>query len=261
MLAICSSAPDVPRIEQAYSKNSDSITVEFTEVSEADSYILRAESKTGDFFYETNVTSSPGTMVHLQPYTDYIMSVLSLNSSLPGRSQPSYPVEARTGTAKYTSQCGPRSHTSSKMYSNHQDQQYSFMHFHLSRHYTLVGVYSRWSPVYEEWNAACLLFLNNNRLLSHSAGHNGLSFHCPLSLIVYSSQPMHEGWNFIHPSALYYFPNTKTETMRTRLSPLPKDNQVLCDQKKIVSISHLIQYFILLFFFNLHSFLSTWSSV
>ncbi|XP_041848243.1 fibronectin type III domain-containing protein 7 [Melanotaenia boesemani] len=87
-------APDVPRIEQAYSKNSDSVTVEFAEVSGATSYILRAESKTGDFFYETNVTRSPGTVEQLQPYTDYLLSVMSVNSG--GRSQPSYPTQART---------------------------------------------------------------------------------------------------------------------------------------------------------------------
>ncbi|MED6232817.1 hypothetical protein ATANTOWER_002826 [Ataeniobius toweri] len=87
-------APDVPSIDQAYSKTSDSITVEFARVSGATSYILRAESKTGDFFLETAVTDSPGTVVGLQPYTDYILSVMSVNSG--GRSQPSYPIEART---------------------------------------------------------------------------------------------------------------------------------------------------------------------
>uniref|UniRef100_A0A8C2X242 Fibronectin type III domain containing 7a n=1 Tax=Cyclopterus lumpus TaxID=8103 RepID=A0A8C2X242_CYCLU len=89
---ICSPAPEVPSIEQAYSKHSDSITVEFTEVSGATSYILRAQS--GDFFSETMVRSSPGTVVQLQPYTDYKLSVMSVNSG--GRSQPSYPIEART---------------------------------------------------------------------------------------------------------------------------------------------------------------------
>ncbi|XP_070775657.1 fibronectin type III domain-containing protein 7-like [Enoplosus armatus] len=87
-------APEVPSIDQAYSKHSDSITVEFTEVSGATSYILRAQSETGDFFSETLVSSSPGTVVQLQPYTDYRLSVMSVNSG--GRSQPSYPIEAGT---------------------------------------------------------------------------------------------------------------------------------------------------------------------
>ncbi|XP_017277604.1 fibronectin type III domain-containing protein 7 [Kryptolebias marmoratus] len=87
-------APDIPSIQKAYSKHSDSITVEFTTSVGATSYILRAESKTGDFFLETDVPSSPGTVVQLQPYTDYILSVMSVNSG--GRSQPSYPTEART---------------------------------------------------------------------------------------------------------------------------------------------------------------------
>lgn len=81
-------------IEKAYSKHSDSVTVEFMEISGATSYILRAQS--GDFFSETTVSSSPGTVVQLQPYTDYKLSVMSVNSG--GRSQPSYPIEARTGT-------------------------------------------------------------------------------------------------------------------------------------------------------------------
>lgn len=88
----CPPAPDVPSILKAYSKHSDSITVEFTEVSGATSYILRAES--GDFFLETTVSGSPGTVVLLQPHTEYMVSVMSVNSG--GRSQPSYPVEAKT---------------------------------------------------------------------------------------------------------------------------------------------------------------------
>ncbi|KAM3605413.1 uncharacterized protein V6R79_025478 [Siganus canaliculatus] len=87
-------APEVPSIEQAYSKKSDSITVEFTEVSGATSYILRAESVMGDFFSETLVEDSPGTMVQLQPHTEYRLSVMSVNSG--GRSQPSPPIQAGT---------------------------------------------------------------------------------------------------------------------------------------------------------------------
>uniref|UniRef100_UPI0037E93C90 fibronectin type III domain-containing protein 7 n=1 Tax=Semicossyphus pulcher TaxID=241346 RepID=UPI0037E93C90 len=87
-------APEVPTIDQAYSKHSDSITLEFTEVSGASSYILRAQSVVGDFFSETVVGSSPGTVMQLQPYTDYRLSVMSVNSG--GRSQPSYTIEAGT---------------------------------------------------------------------------------------------------------------------------------------------------------------------
>ncbi|XP_060900508.1 fibronectin type III domain-containing protein 7 [Labrus mixtus] len=87
-------APEVPSIDQAYSKHSDSITVEFTQVSGATSYILRAESVIGDFFSETVVSSSPGTVMELQPFTEYKLSVMSVNSG--GRSQPSYPIQAGT---------------------------------------------------------------------------------------------------------------------------------------------------------------------
>lgn len=91
-----SAAPEVPGVLQSYSKHSDSITVEFTEVSGATGYILRAESPTHEFFSETVVSGSPGTVVQLRPYTDYRLSVMSVNSG--GRSQPSYPLKARTGT-------------------------------------------------------------------------------------------------------------------------------------------------------------------
>lgn len=79
----------------ASSKESNSITVEFTDVSGATSYILRAETNDGSFFSEIPVPSSPGTVTNLQPYTDYTLSVMSVNSA--GRSQPSISVEAKTG--------------------------------------------------------------------------------------------------------------------------------------------------------------------
>ncbi|XP_055057194.2 fibronectin type III domain-containing protein 7 [Misgurnus anguillicaudatus] len=86
-------APDVPFIQQAYSKHSDSITVEFGQVSGATGYILRAETEDG-FFSEMAVGTSPGTVINLQPYTQYILSVMSVNSG--GRSQPSLPINAKT---------------------------------------------------------------------------------------------------------------------------------------------------------------------
>ncbi|XP_053738609.1 fibronectin type III domain-containing protein 7 [Synchiropus splendidus] len=87
-------APEVPVIVEAYSKHSDSITVKFGEVTGATSYILRAESDNGDFFSETVVSSSPGTIVGLQPYTEYRLSVMSVNAG--GWSQPSEYIDART---------------------------------------------------------------------------------------------------------------------------------------------------------------------
>ncbi|XP_076000889.1 fibronectin type III domain-containing protein 7 [Genypterus blacodes] len=87
-------APDVPSIEKAYSKQSHSITVEFTEVSGATGYILRAETLNNDFFLEMPVSGSPGTIQELHSYTDFSLSVMSVNSG--GRSQPSYPIQAKT---------------------------------------------------------------------------------------------------------------------------------------------------------------------
>ncbi|TSY27775.1 Fibronectin type III domain-containing protein 7 [Bagarius yarrelli] len=86
-------APQVPYIVQAYSKQSNSLTVEFSEESGATAYILRAENKDG-FFLETMVSGSPGTISNLSSYTDYTLSVMSRNSG--GFSQPSYSVHART---------------------------------------------------------------------------------------------------------------------------------------------------------------------
>lgn len=85
----------MPHIQQAYSKHSDSVTVEFSEVAGATSYILRAESLDSSFFSEMVVSGSPGTVVQLQPYTSYRLSVMSVNSG--GQSQPSHSIQASTG--------------------------------------------------------------------------------------------------------------------------------------------------------------------
>ncbi|XP_061151715.1 fibronectin type III domain-containing protein 7 [Syngnathus typhle] len=87
-------APEVPGVVRAYSKHSDSITVEFAEVAGATSYNLRAVFQSGDFFSESVVSSSPATVVGLQPYTNYRLSVMSINSG--GRSQPSHPIQVKT---------------------------------------------------------------------------------------------------------------------------------------------------------------------
>ncbi|XDV27992.1 hypothetical protein PO909_031420 [Leuciscus waleckii] len=86
-------APEVPFIEQAYSKHSDSITVEFRLVIGATSYIIRAENEDG-FFSETRVLTSPGTVINLLPYTQYTLSVMSVNTG--GRSQPSLSMNSKT---------------------------------------------------------------------------------------------------------------------------------------------------------------------
>ncbi|KAK6308775.1 hypothetical protein J4Q44_G00202380, partial [Coregonus suidteri] len=90
-------ASEVPTINMATSKQSESMTVEFTQVSGATSYILRAETTDLSFFCETVVSSSPGTVLNLQAYTDYTLSVMSVNNG--GRSQPSLPVVAKTVVA------------------------------------------------------------------------------------------------------------------------------------------------------------------
>lgn len=101
-------APDIPTITSTSSKTSESITVQFPEVPGATGYILRAVSKTGDFFLETPVSSSPGTVQGLLPYTMYEISIMSVNAG--GRSQPSYSVDQRTViVAPYLSISSPNS--------------------------------------------------------------------------------------------------------------------------------------------------------
>ncbi|NWY76895.1 FNDC7 protein, partial [Erithacus rubecula] len=78
-------APDIPVIDQAYSKLSNSITVEWRAVPGATNYMLTAED--GDSFIETIVKNSPGTVTGLKPATLYRITVRSLNSG--GKSQPS----------------------------------------------------------------------------------------------------------------------------------------------------------------------------
>ncbi|KAM4722869.1 fibronectin type III domain-containing protein 7 [Rhinophrynus dorsalis] len=85
-------ASEVPSIDQAYSKLSTSITVEWPVVPGATNYLVRAED--GVSFFETIVSSSPGTVTGLQPATTYKITVRSINPA--GKSQPSLPKTATT---------------------------------------------------------------------------------------------------------------------------------------------------------------------
>ncbi|NXM35063.1 FNDC7 protein, partial [Oxyruncus cristatus] len=87
-----STAPDVPLIDQAYSKLSNSITVEWRAVPGATSYMLTAQD--GDSFIETVVKNSPGTVTGLKPATLYRITIRSINSG--GKSQPSPFRKAKT---------------------------------------------------------------------------------------------------------------------------------------------------------------------
>ncbi|NXX87067.1 FNDC7 protein, partial [Urocolius indicus] len=87
-----STAPDIPIIDQAYSKLSNSITVEWRAVPGATAYLLTAQD--GESFIETVVTDSPGTVTGLKPSTSYRITVRSINAG--GRSQPSPFRKAKT---------------------------------------------------------------------------------------------------------------------------------------------------------------------
>ncbi|NXF04890.1 FNDC7 protein, partial [Smithornis capensis] len=87
-----STAPDIPVIDQAYSKLSNSITVEWRAVPGATGYLLTAQD--GDSFIETLVKNSPGTVTGLKPATLYRITLRSINSG--GKSQPSPFRKAKT---------------------------------------------------------------------------------------------------------------------------------------------------------------------
>ncbi|NXE22359.1 FNDC7 protein, partial [Ardeotis kori] len=85
-------APDTPVIDRAYSKLSNSITVEWRAVPGATGYLLTARD--GDSFMETVVTNSPGTVTGLKPATSYRITIRSINSG--GKSQPTPFRKAKT---------------------------------------------------------------------------------------------------------------------------------------------------------------------
>ncbi|XP_065697884.2 fibronectin type III domain-containing protein 7 isoform X5 [Patagioenas fasciata] len=87
-----STAPDIPVIDQAYSKISNSITVEWRPVRGATGYLLTAQDR--DSCIETVVTKSPGTVMGLKPATLYRITIRSINSG--GKSQPSPFRKAKT---------------------------------------------------------------------------------------------------------------------------------------------------------------------
>nr|XP_048715861.1 fibronectin type III domain-containing protein 7 isoform X12 [Caretta caretta] len=85
-------APEIPAIDQAYSKLSNSITVEWAAVPGATSYLLTAQD--GESFIETIVINSPGTVTGLKAATLYKITIRSINSG--GRSLPSPSKKAKT---------------------------------------------------------------------------------------------------------------------------------------------------------------------
>ncbi|KAM5202313.1 fibronectin type III domain-containing protein 7 isoform 4-T9 [Hipposideros larvatus] len=92
VVASAKTAPEIPTIDQAYSKISNSITVEWATVPGATSYLLTAED--GDTVIETMVANSPGTVTGLKAATLYQITIRSIGAA--GRSQASPPKQAKT---------------------------------------------------------------------------------------------------------------------------------------------------------------------
>lgn len=89
-------APDLmDPIQTVKPVDSRTIVAEFNLETGASNYIIRIQNANG-FFREDTVSSSPAEIKHLTPYTDYTLSIMAANSG--GRSQPSLPVAAKTGT-------------------------------------------------------------------------------------------------------------------------------------------------------------------
>lgn len=82
-------------IQTVKPKDSRTFIVEFNLKTGATSYTVRVEDANG-FFREDTVSSSPAEIKSLTPYTEYTLSIMAVNSG--GRSQPSSPVMAKTGT-------------------------------------------------------------------------------------------------------------------------------------------------------------------
>uniref|UniRef100_A0A3Q3M673 Fibronectin type III domain-containing protein 7-like n=1 Tax=Mastacembelus armatus TaxID=205130 RepID=A0A3Q3M673_9TELE len=80
-------------IQTVQPKDSRTLTAEFLLQTGATNYIIRVQNTNG-FFREDTVSSSPAEIKSLTPYTEYMLSIMAVNSG--GHSQPTLPVTART---------------------------------------------------------------------------------------------------------------------------------------------------------------------
>lgn len=82
-------------IQDVKAMDSKTLMASFSLQADATSYIIRIQNANG-FYREDTVSMSPAEIRSLTPYTEYTLSVIAVNSA--GRSQPSSPVTAKTGT-------------------------------------------------------------------------------------------------------------------------------------------------------------------
>ena len=89
-------APEVmDPLRTVKSKDSKTFMVSFSLKTGVTSYIIRLQNP-NRFIRENIVFSSPAEIESLEPYTEYSLSIMSVNSG--GQSQPSSSVTAKTGT-------------------------------------------------------------------------------------------------------------------------------------------------------------------
>lgn len=93
------SAPEeMSAIHTVKPKDSRTLIAEFSLATGATHYIIRIQDSDG-FYREDTVASSPAEIGSLTPYTEYMLSIMAVNSG--GRSQPSQTITAKTGTAVF----------------------------------------------------------------------------------------------------------------------------------------------------------------
>ncbi|KAM8873743.1 fibronectin type III domain-containing protein 7-like [Spinachia spinachia] len=89
-----STAPNVmDTIQAVKTKDRGTLMASFNSETGATDYIIRIQTTNG-FFREDAVSSTPAEIKNLKPYTEYMLSIMSVNSG--GRSQPSLPLTAKT---------------------------------------------------------------------------------------------------------------------------------------------------------------------
>lgn len=136
--------------------------VNFSLKSGASHYIIRVQNSRG-FFREDQVSSSPAEIHSLMPYTDYTLSIMAVNSR--GRSQPSLPMTAKTGTVWLFTFSVTRKHSGADLYiqnesCSHQEAEnvYPITYHGLQKSLDLLYCLPLFEPNFRIWANAGLFY-------------------------------------------------------------------------------------------------------